>query len=105
MIQSEMPAPVEAKTPAATTSKIIPPIMNELLIFALHFARKSRQCARIEQRRLLRGGTPRKTERALDGCRSVVSESAQPTARSSFRAWRPLAGGPACHNAPSGRHQ
>jgi hypothetical protein len=31
-----MPATVEAKMPAATTSKIIPPIMNELLIFALH---------------------------------------------------------------------
>jgi hypothetical protein len=31
-----MPATVEAKTPAATTSKIIPPIMNELLIIALH---------------------------------------------------------------------
>ena len=37
-----MPATVEAKTPAATTSKIIPPIMNELLIFALHFARIER---------------------------------------------------------------
>ena len=34
-----MPATVEAKTPAAATSKIIPLIMNELLIFALHFAR------------------------------------------------------------------
>jgi hypothetical protein len=44
-----MPATVEAKTPAATTSKIIPPIMN--------------------------GRTqPRKIERAIDGCRSVVSE-------------------------------
>ena len=31
-----MPETVEEKTPAATTSKIIPPIMNELLIFALH---------------------------------------------------------------------
>ena len=31
-----MPATVEAKTLAATTSKIIPPIMNELLSFALH---------------------------------------------------------------------
>ena len=30
-----MPATVEAKTPAATTSKIIPPIMNELPIIAL----------------------------------------------------------------------
>jgi hypothetical protein len=37
-----MPAMVEAKTPAATTSRIIPPIMNELLIFALHFARFAR---------------------------------------------------------------
>jgi hypothetical protein len=31
-----MPATVKAKTSAATTSKIFPPIMNELLIFALH---------------------------------------------------------------------
>jgi hypothetical protein len=48
-----MPATVEAKTPAATTSKIIPPIMN--------------------------GRTqPRKIERAIDGCRSVVRESFSP---------------------------
>jgi hypothetical protein len=42
-----MPATVEAKTPAATTSKIIPPIMNELLILRAAFRayRESRQYA------------------------------------------------------------
>jgi hypothetical protein len=66
-----MPATVEAKTPAA-------PIMNELLIFALHFARIERadSVARIEQRRLLRGGHSRgKEEGARDAPVGAVVQS------------------------------
>jgi hypothetical protein len=66
-----MPATVEAKTPAATTSKIIPPIMNELLIFALH---SQTVCTNSAKAAIARRTQPRKVERALDGCRSVVSE-------------------------------
>jgi hypothetical protein len=33
-----MPAMADATTPVATTSRIIPLIMNELLIFTLHSA-------------------------------------------------------------------
>jgi hypothetical protein len=33
-----MPAMADATMPVATTSRIIPPSMNELLIFALRFA-------------------------------------------------------------------
>jgi hypothetical protein len=33
-----MPAMADATMPVATTSRIIPPIMNELLIFTLHSA-------------------------------------------------------------------
>ena len=46
-----MPATVEAKTPAATTSKIIPPIMNELLMLraaladSVHELSKGGYCA------------------------------------------------------------
>jgi hypothetical protein len=40
-----MPAMADATIPVATTSRIIPLIMNELLIFRLHFARvESGQC-------------------------------------------------------------
>ena len=72
-----MPATVEAKTPAATTSKIIPPIMNELLIFAPHFARIERadSCGTNWEAAIARRTQPRKIERAIDGCRSVVRES------------------------------
>jgi hypothetical protein len=63
-----MPATVEAKTPAATTSKIIPPIMNPDLRAALadsvHELSKGGYCA----------ADTAASERALDGCRSVVSE-------------------------------
>jgi hypothetical protein len=36
-----MPATADAKTPVATTSRIIPLIMIELLIFALPFASRA----------------------------------------------------------------
>jgi hypothetical protein len=40
-----MPAMADATMPVATTSRIIPLIMNEFLIFRLHFARvESGQC-------------------------------------------------------------
>jgi hypothetical protein len=65
----------DATMPVATTSRIIPLIMNEApdLRAALRARRESRQCARIEQRRLLRGGHSRGKLRA----RSTVSFSRQ----------------------------
>ena len=58
-----MPATVEAKTPAATTSKIIPPIMNELLMFRAALADSVHE---LSKGRLLRGGHSRgKEEGAL----------------------------------------
>jgi hypothetical protein len=67
-----MPATVEAKTPAATTSKIIPPINERApdhraaLADSVHELSKGCYCGRTQ---------PRKIERAIDGCRSVVRES------------------------------
>jgi hypothetical protein len=79
---------VDATMPVATTSKIVPLIMNELLIFRLHFARvESGQC----DTNWAKATIARRTQAAKKTRRPVCSASCS-SARSAPSCRRPAGG-------------